>query len=196
MAADAAAKHQNICRNCGKFGVNLCHSLFGEKNGIKLHIPFGQEFQEKAEGLFCGAFSYYRNYAVHDGTKINKFVSIRVLVIASELLDLIGASPLSFIDIGGVEGLVKEGVFTDAKELFALLRFLDGYTFPEESFDGFYEDLALKGFSDIQLQAVLDTGLVEYVVEPYIPSAFERINDLPESLGCFHLTPMGKEIRP
>ena len=55
-----------------KFGVNLTKSLFGVGRGIKLRVPFGEELQEKAELLFCGAFSYYRNYAAHDGSKIDK----------------------------------------------------------------------------------------------------------------------------
>jgi len=53
--------------------------------------------QLEAEKLFIAAFSYYRNYAVHDGLKIDKVVCLRVMTLARELLDLIGASTMSFV---------------------------------------------------------------------------------------------------
>jgi uncharacterized protein (TIGR02391 family) len=55
-----------------KFGVTLVRSLFGKGQGIKLRVPFGEDMQSKAEILFEGAFSYYRNYAAHDGRAINE----------------------------------------------------------------------------------------------------------------------------
>ncbi|MFH1561969.1 MAG: hypothetical protein ABIF11_00925 [Nitrospirota bacterium] len=61
-----------------------------------------------------------------------------------------------------------------------------------------YEDLAYKGFSDIQIQSVIDTGLVEYITKPYIPSKLDRLSPYdpppPEELGWFELTKLGKEI--
>ena len=193
---EIALKEKSGVKN--KFGVNLCRSLFGgpKSKGIKLRVPFGNEMQEQAARFFEGAFSYYRNYAVHDGENIDKRICIRILIMASDLLDLIAASPRSFTEIGGVEGLIKEGIFTERKDLLSLLRFLDGYACPDDVFDGFLEDLAFKGFNDSQLQALFDTGLVEYMVESYGPHLFEQPHDpfASEDLGCFRLTTLGKEI--
>lgn len=179
-----------------EFGVNLCRSLFGKGDGIKLRVPFGDEMQAKAEDLFSSAFSYYRNYAAHDGSKIDRQTALRILVLASEMLDLIGASDVSFADIGGIPGLVKSGVFRDEASLCDLLRFLDGYTFPDVVVDGLYEELALRGFGSQHVQALVETGLIEYLEQPYIPSAEELADQVlpPDTIGRFELTALGKEI--
>ena len=83
------------------FGVRLVDHILGSGEGIKLKIPLGDELQEQAKLLFKGAFSYYRNYAAHDGSKIDETICIRVMMLASELLDLIAASSVSFAEIGG-----------------------------------------------------------------------------------------------
>lgn len=180
----------------GKFGVFLCRSLFGKGTGIKLRVPFGDDMQQEAEQLFSAAFSYYRNYAAHDGSKIDRETCLRIMVLASELLNLIGASALSFADVGGFPGLVKKGLFTNEPSVCKLLRFLDGYAFPDVVVDGLYEQLAWKGFSQDQVQAVIEVGLVECLERPYIPSA-EEIKDAfapPETIAWFELTPLGREV--
>ncbi|OIP37557.1 hypothetical protein AUJ95_08005 [Candidatus Desantisbacteria bacterium CG2_30_40_21] len=197
---ELALKEKSGAKN--KFGVNLAISLFGENKGIKgikLCVPFGEEMQKKAEVLFQGAFSYYRNYAAHDGSKIDNRICLRVMILASELLDLIGASSQSFVDVGEVPGLIQTGVFSDREQLHKLLCFLGrGHIFPDYEGDGFYEDLAYEGFSDTQVQAVIDTGLVEYITQPYTPSKLDRLSPYdpppPEELGWFELTKLGKEI--
>jgi uncharacterized protein (TIGR02391 family) len=144
------------------FGARLVDQLFGSGKGIKLKIPLGDELQKQAKSLFKGAFSYYRNYAAHDGSKIDETICIRVMVLASELLDLIGASSISFTEIGGVKGLIEKGIFDDESQIADILSFLSSQVFPWGVFDGMFEDLAEKGYSDQQYQAVFDLDLVEY----------------------------------
>jgi uncharacterized protein (TIGR02391 family) len=196
---ELALKEKSGIKN--KFGVNLCSGLLGEGKSIQLRVPFGEEAQKAAERLFSGAFSYYRNYAAHDGSNIDKRICLRVMVLASELRDLIGASALSFADVGGVDGLITLGIVSAGEELRRLLHLLDGYTIPDEIVDGFFEALALSGFSERQLQAVIDIGLVKYCIEPYVPSeaewsSVERFGDtfIPDSVGWFALTPLGKAV--
>lgn len=115
------------------------------------------------------------------------------MVLASELLDLIGASSLSFADVGGIAGLVKAGAFKDKEELLDLLEFLDGYRLPDEAVDGFWEDLYEKGFRNSQLDAVIELDLVHYRVEDYVPSTYELLYDsYPDTMGWFELTDLGK----
>ena len=192
---ELALKEKSGVKN--KFGVNLSSNLFGESKGIKLRVPFGEEMQKQAERLFSGAFSYYRNYAAHDGSKIDKHTCLRVTILASELLNLIGASALSFADVGGISGLVQTGVFSDREQLHKLLCFLDGHILPDHVCDGFYEDLAYKGFSDTQVQALIDTGLIEYFTKSYVPSELDQLDynvHPPDELGWFELTELRKEI--
>jgi uncharacterized protein (TIGR02391 family) len=113
-----------------RFGHTLMESLFGvggKGQYIRLWVPLGQELQSQAEQLFKGTFAYYRNYSAHDGSKIDQYQCLRIMILASELLDLIDASSLSFSDIGGVEGLIKAGAFASKEQVLGLLDLLDGY---------------------------------------------------------------------
>ena len=177
------------------YGVRLVTNLLGKGKGIKLRVPLGEDLQQQAKTLFEGAFAYYRNYAAHDGTKIDQPICLRIMVLASELLDLIGASSLSFADVGGIEGLVKAGAFKDKEELLSLLEFLDGQYLPDEVVDGFWEDLYEKGFRDSQLDAVIDLDLVHYRVEDYVPRPYELLHDhsYPDTMAWFELTDLGKK---
>jgi len=179
-----------------KFGVNLVTNLFGDGKGIKLRVPFGDEMQKQAEILFKGAFAYYRNYCAHDGQKIDDQISLRVMVLASELLDLIGASKLSFADVGGIEGLVKAGVFSSKDNIVDLLRILDGFTLPDEDVGGLEDILLERGYTFSQIEPLIDTGLVEYISQKYIvPIELLDIKDtLPDTVGWFQLTELGKKI--
>jgi uncharacterized protein (TIGR02391 family) len=175
------------------FGVRLVNQVFGSEKGIKLKIPLGDELQKHAKTLFEGAFSYYRNYAAHDGSKIDETICIRVMVLASELLDLIEASSISFTEIGGVKGLIKQGIFDDESQIADLLSVLSSQEFPFEIFDGMFEDLAERGYSDRQYQAVFDLDLVEYHSEmrnhgfPGEPTEWDIF-------GWLELTPMGRKV--
>lgn len=179
-----------------KYGVNLISSLFGEKAKIKLRVPFGDDLQKHAHIWFKGAFSYYRNYAAHDGSKIDKYSCMRIIITASELLELIGASSKSFTDIGGIPGLIREGIFKDKENLKQLLKFLDEYSLPDHVCDGFYEELAHMGFDEDEVGAVIDVGLVEYKSQVYIPTEFDLQSNVgpPDEIGWFELTATGKEV--
>jgi uncharacterized protein (TIGR02391 family) len=179
-----------------KYGVRLTRSLFGKGEGIKLIVPFGEELQKQAEALFSGSFSYYRNYAVHDGSKIDETICMRILIIASELLDLIGASDISFADTGGVAGLIDTGRFQSKTHLYELLKYLDGVILPDHVSDGMYEDLSYMGLSEVDVIAVTNMGLVEYISEPYIPSELDKGDAVmpPDELGEFKLTTIGKAV--
>lgn len=185
-----------------KFGQALVTNLFrigGKENSVKLRVPLGEELQAQAEEFFRGVFSYYRNYTAHDGSKIDNRISLRIMIIASELLELIDASALSFADIGGVNGLLAKGVFQNKGQLLNLLTSLSGY-FPEGDIDGLRERLFEKyGALEHHLEAVLDLDLVRYYEEDYFPDEEEMrsvwINDSPpQTLGHFELTELGEQF--
>ncbi|MBI1813570.1 MAG: TIGR02391 family protein [Deltaproteobacteria bacterium] len=172
-----------------RYGVNLATRIFGHGHGIKLRVPFGSRMQAEAERLFAAAFSYYRNYATHEGDNIDEMCALRVMVLATELLELVGASLLSSADIGGAPGLVSEGVFASVTQVAELLKFLDGQPLPDDVCDGFYEDLGTHGFTESQLQSLLDCGLVEYRSVPVDDPTGQT-----DSVGFFHLTALGEEV--
>jgi uncharacterized protein (TIGR02391 family) len=179
-----------------RYGVNLVTSVFGTGKGIKLRVPFGEKMQKHAEALFRGAFSYYRNYAAHNGSEINKQTCVRVMILASELLDLVGASTVSFADIGGLSGLIKTGIFPDEESVLEILNTLQDWVLPDDVADGLYEYLMMNGFTDTQVHAVIDVGLIEYISEDYyIPiELLDERDTLPSTLGRFELTELGKKV--
>jgi uncharacterized protein (TIGR02391 family) len=175
-----------------KYGTNLMHHVFGkdkEERYFQLRVPFGETLQKAAESFFAGTFRYYRNYAVHDGSMIDKGAAIRIMIIASELLELIGASRLSFRDSGGIEGLVKSGVFPSEESVMNLLESLDGYICP--AIDGLWEELAENGFTDKHVHFLIDLGLVEFTTKQSVPNALEETS---EELYCFELTNQGRTL--
>jgi hypothetical protein len=175
------------------FGRNLVEAVFGSKDGIKLIIPLAENLQEDALDLFKGAFRYYRNYTAHEDSNINNVSCIRIMVLASELLDLIGASPISFTEIGGVKGLIKHGIFTEESQIIDLLSFLSSQSCPDECFDGLFEDLAISGFTDHQYQSVFDLGLIEYKYKTMDYIFPKEPFDL-DTFGWFELTPIGQKV--
>lgn len=179
-----------------KFGVNLVTSLFGNNKSIKLRVPFGDEMQKHAETLFRGAFAYYRNYCAHGGNKIDEQTCFRIMVLASELLDLIGASQLSFADVGGVDGLIKTGVFPSKDSISNLLYLLDNYTLPDDQSDGLEDDLLERGSTFKQIDALIDIGLVEYISQEYVVpiELLAERDTLPDTIGWFQLTELGNRI--
>lgn len=173
------------------YGTRLVDKLLGPGKSIKLTIPLGDDLQKQANSLFKGVFSYYRNYAAHDGSRINKVICIRIMVLASELLDLIAASPISFTEIGGVDGLIKNGIFAEESQITDLLSLLLSEYCPDNTFDGLFEDLAMKGYTDNQYQSVFDLGLIVY--KEY---NCDDANEFPyiEKIGRFELTPIGQQV--
>ena len=175
------------------FGSRLVNQLFGSKKGIKLNVSLGDEMQKQAKLLFEGAFSYYRNYAAHDGNKIDGIICFRIMILASELLDIIGASVINFKEIGGVKGLIEQKIFENEMQLYKLLSILSSQIFPDETFDGMFEELAESGFSDQHYQAVFDLGLVEYHEDLSDHNVHgETINS--DIFGWFELTSEGRKI--
>lgn len=175
-----------------QFGVTLIRNLFAGKTGVRLCAPLGEELQEQAEKYFTGVFSYYRNYAAHDGSRIDEKIALRILIIASELLELINASELSLTDSGGVDGLVRIGGFESAKRLGILLNLLNDYHMPEFTYDGLYEDLAGSGFGELELEAVFDLNLVEmHSAEFEIPT--RQFSNETDTVEWFELTELGQK---
>lgn len=173
-----------------KYGVTLIKSVFGTDPGIKLRVPFGEDMQGPAKEYFEAAFRYYRNYAAHDGLQIDGPICLRILIMASDLLFLVGASSVSFADVGRADGLVKHGVFPSTDKVLELIRLLDDYCLPNEVLDGFYEDLYERGFEDKNLEALLECGLVEYRVNTDIDDP----DNMVETMGVFYLTPAGRRV--
>lgn len=180
-----------------RFGKTLVDSLFtlgGKHKTIKLHVPLGDDLQRQAKAYFQSVFSYYRNYLAHDGSKVDQKGALRVLVIASELLDMIGASSLSYKDLGGIEGLLRENVFTDEKQLYDVLKICDGYPLFGHESDGLREALFMKCAAvEEHLDAVFDLELVRY-----IDTVFHMPDDdwygTSEEGGWIELTDLGNEF--
>jgi hypothetical protein len=124
---EQALKEKGLVTNKSKvYGHTLISNLLGlNGKSVKLRIQLGDDLQSQAEEFFKGVFGYYRNYVAHDGSKIDKTIGLRVMIIASELLDMIDASYLSFADLGGIDGLIKIGEFSrtmDKEKLASILH--------------------------------------------------------------------------
>lgn len=178
------------------YGSHLVDKILGKSSSIKLVIPLSPELQDKAHKLFHSAFGYYRNYAVHDGTQIDDKICLRIMILASELLDLINASEVSFADIGGVKGLITNGLFSNENEIIEILTFLSDLNYPVDAMDGLSEELAEKGFKDRQMQAVIETGLIECKYEDFvIPSSMNGLYEgETETVASFCLTLVGEQV--
>ncbi len=178
------------------FGIPLIKKLLGsEGKGVKLIVPFGDALQEDAKKLFVGAFSYYRNYTAHDGSKIDRPSCQRILIVASELLYLIDASTKCLDDPKEITDVIRAGIFSSKKEISTLVVLMDGYAFPDMAIDGFFEDLYNNGFSDEQYEAVFDLGLIAFLEHPYTPDKSEMEHGgYPETIGHFELTDSGRRF--
>src|SRR5947199_4684416 len=63
------------------FGVRMVRKAFGRSSHIMLSVELGDKLQDAAAKLFEGAFSFYRNYAAHDGTRIDNQIALRVMIL-------------------------------------------------------------------------------------------------------------------
>lgn len=170
------------------FGVRLVKRAFKEGRHIMLAVKLGLEYQKNAEMLFEGAFSYYRNYAAHDGSLIDQKICLRVLVLASELLDLLAASARVLPSARGVKGLIEDGIFDSEQSFAKCLKFFDDYVVSEDVFDGYFEDLAYADISESQEQLLFELGLVETRTE------YTNGNPDYEFITIFSLTKLGKSL--
>jgi predicted RNase H-like nuclease len=176
------------------FGARLYEKILGSGKSIKLKVPLGDELQKEAKEVFKSVSFYYRNYLAHkEGNKVDKIICTRILIIASELLDLINASSISFTEIGGAEGLIKQGIFENKLQLSNLLSFLSSQVFPHEAFNGMFEGLAERGYTKTQYQIIFDLDLVEYHSEIRNHSSPGELEDW-DDFGWIELTPQGRKI--
>jgi len=176
------------------FGARLYEKILGSGKSIILKVPLGDELQKEAKELFKSVSSYYRNYLAHkEGNKVDKIICTRILIIASELLDLINASSISFTEIGGAEGLIKQGIFENVPQLSNLLSFLSSQVFPHEAFNGMFEGLAERGYTKTQYQIIFDLDLVKYHSEIRNHSSPGELEDW-DDFGWIELTPQGRKI--
>lgn len=174
-----------------QYGAQLIGNLFAGNKGVKLRVPLGPGLQKQAENYFKGVFSYYRNYVAHDGSQIDEKIALRILIIASELLELIDSTDLTLTDTGGVDGLVQIGGFVSAEQLGNLLNLLNDYHMPELTYDGLFEDLADIGFGETELESVFELNLVEMHSAKY-ETPVDSFSDGKETVEWFQLTELGK----
>ncbi len=168
--------------------------IFSSGRGIRLRIPFGDKQAENAKILFKGAFKYYRNYTAHQQENITKQISLRVMCIASELLDFLGACYLNLEELGGLEEIKNVLDIQDNQKLKELLCLMDNYWFPEDICDGFFEDLANGGFSDEQYHKLFELDLVYCEEIPCENPPHDIDPDPPLYLTYFRLTDIGKQL--
>lgn len=182
------------------YGRGLIRKLLkplGREKSVKLLVPLSEDLQDDAAALFDGAFAYYRNYCAHDGSNFNERTCNRVLVLASELLDLIDASSLNFTDLGGIDGIVKSGVFGSRETLREFLKLLDGYVLPDGDAENLRDKILAKwGLEDHHLVAAIDLDLVRYQQEKYVPDIdeFLQVGNLLDEIGWFTLTDLGRKF--
>ncbi len=185
--------------NDGRYGVNLIRSsleLAGKHKTIKLRIPLGDELQKYASGYFEGVFSYYRNYLAHDGSSVNELMCMRVMILASELLEMIDSSSLSFSDLGGVDGILKTGLFENENQILKLLTLIVDNYFPDGDIEGFLEKY---DFDLNHVNAAADLDLIRFYEKDYFPDK-EELNSVwqsfspPEKIGWFEITELGNKF--
>lgn len=165
---------------------------FSKGKGVRLKVPFGEEQQENAKILFQGAFKYYRNHAAHQDQNISKKMALRIMVIGSELLDLLDVCVLNIDEIGGIEEVKSVLGIKDDNALYKLLSLINGYHIPDDTWDGFYEDLPRMGIGIDEFNKLYELNLINYECAPYVP--FEGEKDPIEELGFFSLTDLGQEV--
>jgi hypothetical protein len=176
------------------FGSRLYEKILGSGKSIKLKVPLGDNLQKEAKEVFKSVSFYYRNYLAHkEGNKVDKISCMRILIIASELLDHINASSISYTEIGGIEGLIKLGIFESKSQLSNLLSFLSSQVFPHEAFNGMLEDLIREDYTKSQYEAVFDLGLAEHHSEMRNHSFPGELEDWDE-FGWIELTPQGQKV--
>jgi len=165
---------------------------FSKGKGIRLKVPFGEEQQENAKLLFQGAFKYYRNYSAHQDRNITRESAFRIMLIATELLNLLDACYLNIDELGGIEEIKKVLEIETDERLEELLTFIDGQWIHDDVCDGFFEDLYNKNFSDYQYNKLFELNMICYESGPYEPEEDEP--EPPEEIGFFKLTSLGKEV--
>ncbi len=163
--AHTAMKQVEINLN-KKVGINrfalaatTIKTMFSSGKGVRLRVPLGKNQQKNAKVLFKGAFKYYRNYTAHNQEHIDDKIALRVMVLASELLDLLDCCTLDLEELGGVDEIINIFQIQNKNRLNQLLTFIDGQYIIEDISDGLFEDLAsnLRSISFRQFTATDST---------------------------------------
>jgi uncharacterized protein (TIGR02391 family) len=175
------------------FGIRLIQKYLSNGGHLRLVTKIDEEEQKIAKKYFESTFSYYRNYTAHDGRNIDRILSTRILIIASELLELLNASSLSLMNIGGLDKLIENGIYDSRNQLKSILDILLAETIIDDTFDGLWETLYLNNkFSENHFNKLFELGLIQYKTEVGAIDEPET-NELLD-FGCFELTDIGKNI--
>jgi uncharacterized protein (TIGR02391 family) len=192
IQVELALKEKGMVIN-KRFGKTLINSLFTpgqEFKNVKLRVPLSDQLQDQAKDYFGAVFAYYRNYLAHNSSNVDKNTALRVLVIASELLDLIDASSLNYEDLGGLDGLLNSGIFDTEDQLLGILKTCKGYALLDHDASGLRDNLFSEyGISEQQLDAVFELDLVRYIDTEFSISEYEVVEG-----GWLELTEVGKEF--
>jgi hypothetical protein len=190
---EMALREKGIPPKNHNFGDKLVRWVLDSGNHITLSVSLGHDLQEKALMLFRGAFGYYRNYVAHNDARIDKPVCFRVMVLASELLDLVDASTRSFEGIGGIYGIIKSGIFRDVQEFKDFLDFHINQQFIEEDYSDYAREFTERGYNDIQQEAMFDFGFFRF--NEWETNIDEKAGIFDSTLiGQFELTDEGRKV--
>nr|QNO47578.1 hypothetical protein HEDHIHPB_00007 [Methanosarcinales archaeon ANME-2c ERB4] len=183
------ARVKEILRNrTGKEldGASLMTNAFSEKSPVivlaDLSTETGRNIQKGFMQIFAGAMTGIRNPHAHENIPISREKATHFIFLASLLMHKLDCT-----------GLIEQGIFDDESQLSDLLSFLSSQVFPGETFDGMFGELAERGYSDQQYQAVFDMGLIEY----HDKMMNHNVPGEPADWGTFgwlELTPEGQKI--
>jgi hypothetical protein len=123
-----------------RYGALLNKPAFEADSGLRLRVAYDGDLQEKAGAFFEAAWRFHSEVAAREEETIDGTASLRTLVLASELLDLIGAPAAGHSAVAVVRELVRQDVFKSGEIVAELLSFLDGYLMAEKESKAFYDD--------------------------------------------------------
>ena len=167
-------------------GRTLIQHAFRSKSGPRLSLHHSEKATKAAKEFFEGAFSYYRNHAVHVGIGIDEGVCTRALMVASELLDLLQVSEIQFSTVSDLEKIAIGRGFSSIGSLFELLHSLDGRLLVDDCVDGLFEEFGGRGWGEEEFDFVFEAGLVRYESRQFSPE--EQREDNACSIGEFSLS--------
>ena len=174
------------------FGVRLINKYLSQNASIRLVSQINGERQDIIKKYFEATFSYYRNYTAHDGRNIDNKMSIRILIIASELLELLNASSLSLANIGGIDAVISNGIFESKNQMKKIIDILKSETIVDDTFDGLWETLYLSNnYTEDHFNKLFELGIIQYRTEM---NGIEDINGDLVDYGFFELTELGNNI--
>ena len=185
------ARVKEILRNkTGKEldGASLMNNAFSEKSPVivlaDLSTETGRNIQKGFMQIFAGAMTGIRNPHAHENIPISRERATHFIFLASLLMHKLDCT-----------GLIEQSIFDDESQLSDLLSFLSSQFFIDETFDGMFEELAERGYSDQQYQSVFDSGLVEYHEEVgWRDDGVSGGSLVWGDIGRLELTPEGQKV--